>query len=72
MTEVEKKPKEYLMEMGIGPDYAILVAPDKANTFRTTASMLKMQGLRFKTRVIAPGADEGWPGQSGLKIVRVK
>lgn len=72
MSEPEKKPKQYLMEMGIGPDNATLIPPGMANTYRTTASMLKMQGMKFKTRAIAPGADDRWPGLSGLVITRVK
>lgn len=72
MTDDVKKPKEYLMEMGIGPDHVILVSPDKANTYKTSATMLKMHGLRFKTKVIAPGSDERFPGMAGLRIMRVK
>lgn len=72
MATTEKKPRDYLMEMKVGPDGAILVSPDVANAFRIAASNLKMQGLRFKTRAIMPNADPAFPGQCGLKIVRVK
>lgn len=68
----EVKPKEYLMGMEIGPDAAIQVAPDVADTYKTTASRLKMYGMKFKTKMIAPGSERDALGCGGMIITRVK
>lgn len=66
------KPKDTLMEMPVGPDGAIQVTPDVADSFRTAASRLKMNGLKFKTRMISPGSERDAIGCGGMIITRVK
>jgi hypothetical protein len=72
LMSTEVNPKEYLMSMQIGPDGAVQVAPHVADSFRTAASRLKMHGLKFKTRMVAPGSPSDQTGTGGMIITRVK
>lgn len=62
MAEAEKKPREYLDEMEIGYANGIFVPPERADTFRNTASKMKMHGKRFSTEMV----------EGGMNIWRVK
>lgn len=69
---LDMKPKEHLMAMGIGPDDAVQVSPEAADSFRTAASRLKMYGMKFKTRMVSPGSERDALGTGGMIITRVK
>jgi hypothetical protein len=62
MAEAERKPREYLDEMDIGFENGICVSPAKADTFRNTASKMKMYGKVFSTEMV----------EGGMNIWRVK
>ncbi len=58
----EKKPRDYLDELEVGFDNGIKVSPDQVNAFRQAATLMKMHGKRFKTKLV----------EGGMNVWRVK
>lgn len=53
----EKKPREYLDDLEVGYENGIRVAPEQVNAFRQAATLMKMQGKKFRTKLVEGGMD---------------